>query len=86
MQSRNEFIKKEIEKCNPAIRMAVEVYCKSALDSGSRICNDGYPDARFLCTFKHPLARRVIDRLRTEYNAQLFTVTVVNNYSLFGSK
>ena len=86
MQSRNEYIHAGIEKCDPVIRTKVEAYLYEVSVKGTRICNDGFPDARFMSTFKHIDARKVIARLRTEYDAQLFTVTVVKNYSLFGSK
>ncbi len=67
--SAESFVAKRIETLKPKHQAGVREYIRFAKENGARMCNDGYPDARFKGTYKpeHMKARQYISRVRNAY-------------------
>ncbi len=67
--SRFEYIKLRIAALPSTKVEAIRVYVEHSKDSGVRLCNDKFPDTRFLGTYprQHQEARWIIERIRHEY-------------------
>ncbi len=67
--SAESYVAKRIDTLKPKHQATIRGYIRYAKEQGARICNDGYPDARFKGTYKpeHAKARQYISRVRNAY-------------------
>lgn len=70
MISKSEYIQDLLSKQPDHVQKIAAAYVKTAIDAGARLCNDGFPDTRFKCTYpQHFLKIRMwIDRCRKLYD------------------
>ena len=75
----NMFINSRINKLHKSVRAHANDYTFHARAHGVRICNDGYPDARYKATYlrEFEAIRQLIADLRREYEYHFNNTQVV---------
>ncbi len=72
--SQASYVSQQIRKLSKAYQLNALNYIDHAKVMGGRICNDGYPDARYKCTFHEEFReiRMAIARYRQKYGQMMY--------------
>ena len=68
-----KYLETELLKLSASHGLRANIYTRRMREAGVRICNDGYPDARFKETYNknYEEIRQIIADIRTQYRLEL---------------